>query len=81
VLTGEGLAALQRAAPRYAQSIREHLLEPLSRTQRDALARIGETVLRELELSSDSVLAGEVTRAVASVQPSPTGGSKVSMNR
>lgn len=81
VLTDEGLAALQTAAPRYAQSIREHLLEPLSRTQRDALAQVGETVLGQLELSSEHVLAGEVTGAMGSAPPSATDGSRGPMNR
>jgi DNA-binding MarR family transcriptional regulator len=75
VLTGEGLAALQKGAPRYAQSIREHLLEPLSRTQRDALAQIGETVLRELEHSSEPVLMGEMMPVGASARSSVTDGS------
>ena len=61
VLTDEGLAALTVAAPRYARSIREHLLGPLSPTQRDALVRIGETVLRELDRSSEPASGPEVS--------------------
>lgn len=57
VLTDDGLAALQKAAPRYAQSIREHLLAPLSATQREALAQISETVLHQLDLSNESALS------------------------
>ncbi|HEY3941705.1 MAG TPA: MarR family transcriptional regulator [Acidimicrobiales bacterium] len=51
VLTDEGMAALTAAAPRYARSIREHLLAPLSPAQRAALTDIGETVVRQLDRS------------------------------
>jgi DNA-binding MarR family transcriptional regulator len=50
VLTDEGQAALREAAPRYARSIREHLLEPLSGTEREQLAQIGEKILGHLIL-------------------------------
>jgi DNA-binding MarR family transcriptional regulator len=49
ILTDEGLEALKLAGPQYAETIRERLLEPLSRTQRDQLTRIGETLLHALE--------------------------------
>ncbi len=48
VLTKKGTAAIERAAPVYASSLRRHLLAPLSPTQREQLAVIGETVLDEL---------------------------------
>jgi len=66
VLTDQGLAALKVAAPRYARSIREHLLEPLSHTQRNALAQIGETVIRQLDISSGPASVSEETDLVAS---------------
>lgn len=52
VLTEEGLAALTAAAPRYAESIREHLLEPLSLAKRNQLTSIGETLLDHLDESA-----------------------------
>jgi DNA-binding MarR family transcriptional regulator len=51
VLTDEGLEALKLAAPKYAESIRERLFEPLSRSQREQLRLIGETLLQALEVS------------------------------
>jgi DNA-binding MarR family transcriptional regulator len=51
ILTDQGLAALEAAAPRYARSIREHLIDPLSGAQREQLIRIGETLLSRLEAS------------------------------
>ncbi|HWD24299.1 MAG TPA: MarR family transcriptional regulator [Acidimicrobiales bacterium] len=60
VLTPEGVNALRRATPRHAQSIREHLLDPLSPEQREQLAAIGETVLAHLEHVRD---AGSEPRA------------------
>ena len=52
VLTDEGLAVLRLAAPRYAQSVREHFLAPLSPLQREQLTAIGETLLERLEPSA-----------------------------
>ena len=52
VLSDEGLAALKLAAPRYAQSIRKHLLEPLTHTERDQLAHISEVGLAQLGVAS-----------------------------
>lgn len=55
VLTDEGLEALREAAPRYAESIRERFLAPLSDFQREQLTEIGETLLSRLDspLGSD----------------------------
>ena len=51
ILTDEGVAALEAAAPHYAKSVREHLVEPLSSEQREQLSRIGEKLLAHLESS------------------------------
>jgi DNA-binding MarR family transcriptional regulator len=51
ILTDEGVAALEAAAPRYAKSVRQHLVDPLSSEQREQLTRIGETLLAHLESS------------------------------
>ena len=53
VLTDDGFEALRTAAPSYAQSIRDHLLEPLSATQRVQLRRIGESILARLDDEND----------------------------
>jgi DNA-binding MarR family transcriptional regulator len=58
VLTDEGLAALQAASPHYAKSVREHLVEPLSREQREQLSQIGETLLAHLESSGAALPSG-----------------------
>jgi hypothetical protein len=42
---------LEAAAPHYAKSVREHLVEPLSSQQREQLSRIGESLLAHLESS------------------------------
>jgi DNA-binding MarR family transcriptional regulator len=49
ILTDEGLEMLKLATPRYAQSIREHLIEPLSVKERAELTHIGETLCEQLE--------------------------------
>jgi len=51
ILTDDGLETLKAAAPRYAKTIRERLIAPLSHLQRDQLAGIGETLLLALEES------------------------------
>lgn len=71
VLTDEGRAALQQAAPRYAESIREHLFEPLSRAQRDELARISEALLHELDLKDALESARETTASLVTAVPTP----------
>jgi DNA-binding MarR family transcriptional regulator len=48
VLTDEGLAVAERAAPRYADSVRAHLLHPLTPAMRSQLTEIGETLLGTL---------------------------------
>jgi len=45
VLTPAGLEAIQNAAPGHVESIRRHLLQPLSPEQVEALADIAEAVL------------------------------------
>ncbi|MGH9030483.1 MAG: MarR family winged helix-turn-helix transcriptional regulator [Acidimicrobiales bacterium] len=52
VLTDEGAAILNAAAPRYAEIIRRHLIEPLNGSQREQLTRIGEALLEDLEVSA-----------------------------
>lgn len=49
VLTDEGLAVLRLAAPRYAQSVREHFLALLSPLQREQITAIGEMLLEQLD--------------------------------
>jgi DNA-binding MarR family transcriptional regulator len=48
VLTDEGFAALEAAAPVHVESVRSHLFDQLSPTQIAAMREIGETVLRHL---------------------------------
>lgn len=48
VLTEAGREMLEIAAPRYAQSIRRHLLEPLSAAQQAQLTEIGNQLLASL---------------------------------
>jgi DNA-binding MarR family transcriptional regulator len=49
VLTDEGLAALEGAAPVHVNSVRTHLLDQLSPEQIAAMRDIGETLLRHLD--------------------------------
>ncbi|MET0763680.1 MAG: MarR family transcriptional regulator [Blastococcus sp.] len=51
VLTDEGFAALEGAAPVHVESVRSHLFDQLSPEQVDALRDIGETLLRHLDPS------------------------------
>jgi DNA-binding MarR family transcriptional regulator len=49
VLTDEGFAALEAAAPVHVESVRTHLFDQLSPAQVEALRDIGETLLRHLD--------------------------------
>jgi len=49
VLTDEGFAVLERAAPGHVDSVREHLFDRLDRRQVEALAEITETLNTHLE--------------------------------
>ena len=49
VLTEEGFAALEAAAPVHVESVRAHLFDQLSPEQVDAVRDIGETLLRHLD--------------------------------
>ncbi|MEV0266492.1 MarR family transcriptional regulator [Streptomyces sp. NPDC050617] len=49
VLTDEGLRRVEQAAPVYAASVREHVLDPLTGQARDQLTAIGETLLARLD--------------------------------
>jgi DNA-binding MarR family transcriptional regulator len=49
VLTDEGFAALEGAAPVHVESVRTHLFDQLSPAQVAALRDIGETLLRHLD--------------------------------
>ena len=51
VLTDEGFAALEAAAPVHVESVRTHLFDQLSPEQLAALRDIGETLLRHLDPS------------------------------
>jgi DNA-binding MarR family transcriptional regulator len=48
VLTDEGFAALEAAAPVHVEGVRTHLFDQLSAEQITALRDIGETLLRHL---------------------------------
>ena len=48
VLTDEGFAALEAAAPLHVESVRRHLFDQLSEKQVAALRDIGETLLQHL---------------------------------
>ena len=48
VLTDEGFAALEAAAPIHVESVRQHLFDQLTPEQVAAMREIGETLLRHL---------------------------------
>jgi DNA-binding MarR family transcriptional regulator len=48
VLTDEGQAAIEAAAPRHLESVRNHLIDVLSPQQLEQLGEISETLLRHL---------------------------------
>jgi DNA-binding MarR family transcriptional regulator len=49
VLTDEGFAALEAAAPVHVESVRNHLFDQLTPEQVDAMRDLGETLLRHLD--------------------------------
>jgi DNA-binding MarR family transcriptional regulator len=49
VLTDEGFAALEGAAPVHVESVRTHLFDQLSPEQVEAMRDLGETLLRHLD--------------------------------
>jgi len=49
VLTDNGFAALEAAAPIHVESVRTHLFDQLTPAQVEAMRDIGETLLRHLE--------------------------------
>jgi DNA-binding MarR family transcriptional regulator len=49
VLTDEGFAALEAAAPVHVEGVRAHLFDQLAPEQVDAMRDIGETLLRHLD--------------------------------
>ncbi|MCW2695747.1 MAG: transcriptional regulator, MarR family [Modestobacter sp.] len=49
VLTDEGYAALESAAPVHVASVRAHLFDQLSPAQVEAMRDVGETLLRHLD--------------------------------
>jgi DNA-binding MarR family transcriptional regulator len=51
VLTDEGFAALEAAAPVHVESVRTHLFDQLSPAQVAAMRDLGETLLRHLDPS------------------------------
>src|SRR3954468_3222859 len=51
VLTNEGFAALEAAAPVHVESVRTHLFDQLSPAQVAAMRDLGETLLRHLDPS------------------------------
>jgi DNA-binding MarR family transcriptional regulator len=70
VLTGEGYAALEAAAPAHVESVRTHLFDPLSPTQLEALRDISETILGHLA-ASGVVCASAVELPPATPDPVP----------
>jgi DNA-binding MarR family transcriptional regulator len=54
VLTDEGFAALEGAAPVHVESVRTHLFDQLSPEQVEAMRDLGETLLRHLDPPSDA---------------------------
>jgi DNA-binding MarR family transcriptional regulator len=48
ILTDEGFAALETAAPIHVESVRRHLFDQLSPEQVAAMRDVGETLLRHL---------------------------------
>jgi DNA-binding MarR family transcriptional regulator len=48
ILTDEGLAAAETAAPVFAASVRAHFLDLLSPAMADHVVELGETILREI---------------------------------
>ena len=48
VLTDEGFAALEAAAPRHVESVRAHLFDPLTSEQLAALAEVSDALLEHL---------------------------------
>jgi DNA-binding MarR family transcriptional regulator len=57
VLTDEGFAALEAAAPIHVESVRTHLFDQLSPAQVAAMRDIGETLLRHLDPPAAAVSA------------------------
>ena len=51
VLTDEGFAALEAAAPIHVESVRTHLFDQLTREQVEHMRDLGETLLRHLDRS------------------------------
>ncbi|OMQ16184.1 MarR family transcriptional regulator [Modestobacter sp. VKM Ac-2676] len=49
ILTDEGFAALQTAAPVHVEGVRAHLFDQLSPAQVAAMRDVGETLLRHLD--------------------------------
>ena len=49
VLTDEGFAALEAAAPVHVEGVRQHLFDQLSPQQVTAMRDVGETLLRHLD--------------------------------
>jgi hypothetical protein len=49
VLTDEGFAALEAAAPIHVESVRAHLFDQLTPDQVENMRDFGETLLRHLE--------------------------------
>jgi DNA-binding MarR family transcriptional regulator len=55
VLTDEGFAALEAAAPGHVEGVRSHLFDQLTPTQQAQLRRIGETLLEHLAAMNPAV--------------------------
>jgi DNA-binding MarR family transcriptional regulator len=57
-LTGEGMRAIESAAPGHVASVRRHLIDHLSREQLEALAEIAEVVVANLPGHPDAAPTG-----------------------
>lgn len=73
VLTEEGKAALERARPCFADSVRRRFIANLSATERRHLARIGEALLAQIDAQDPAADDGPRTRPRADDNGNPQG--------
>jgi DNA-binding MarR family transcriptional regulator len=73
VLTDEGMAALEAAAPIHVASVRAHLLDQLTPAQLAQLGEVSELLLEHLATEAGFATACDAAHATASVEtPLPT---------
>ena len=76
VLTDEGAAALEAAAPRYVESIRAHLFDHLTRTQMLQLRRISDTLLAHLAPGGEPGSCAEESEVSPTADQPASGGRR-----